>query len=159
MLCISLMFVVSPVACCWDDCLTVMWMIFITFLVSLGRDDAKCIMVTHVCLCVCPRLHAHLLHGPGYKLGDGRRGPLDVHYWADLRSVHGLRCCGHIAWMRNVSEYMLVLTFFLVLLLLFLMMIVMLNFRENVKSSRNVVVTISITTFCGSWNRDKLHLA
>jgi len=33
--------------------------------------------------------------------------PLVVHFWADLQSVHGLRCYGNIMRMRNVSEYML----------------------------------------------------
>jgi len=34
---------------------------------------------------------------------------LVVHYWADLQSVHGLRCNGNITRTRNVSEYMPVL--------------------------------------------------
>ena len=33
--------------------------------------------------------------------------PLVVHYWADLQSVHGLRCCGNIT--RNVRKYILAL--------------------------------------------------
>jgi len=36
-----------------------------------------------------------------------------VHYWADLQSVHGLRCYGYIT--RNVSEYMLALALCLVI--------------------------------------------
>jgi len=39
--------------------------------------------------------------------------PLVVHYWADLQSVHGLRCYGNITRTRNVSEYMLVLALYL----------------------------------------------
>ena len=39
---------------------------------------------------------------------------LVVHYWADLQSVHGLRCYGNITRTRNVSEYMLVLALCLV---------------------------------------------
>ena len=35
--------------------------------------------------------------------------PLVVLYWADLQSVHGLRCYGNITRTRNVSEYVLVL--------------------------------------------------
>ena len=31
-----------------------------------------------------------------------------MHYWADLQSVYGLRCCGNITRTRNVSEYVLV---------------------------------------------------
>jgi len=40
--------------------------------------------------------------------------PLVVHYWADLQSVHGLRCYGNITRTQNVSEYMLVLALCLV---------------------------------------------
>jgi len=52
-----------------------------------------------VCLSVCVSVHGRmptLLHGPGCNLGSGRGCPLIVHYWADLQSVHGLRCCGNI---------------------------------------------------------------
>ena len=41
-------------------------------------------------------------------LGSGRGCPLVVHYWADLQSVHGLRCYANITRTRNVSEYTLV---------------------------------------------------
>jgi len=30
-----------------------------------------------------------------------------VHYWADLQSVHGLRCHGNMMQTRDVSEYVL----------------------------------------------------
>jgi len=44
-----------------------------------------------MCVCVClsvPRHSPTLLHGPGCNMGNGRRCPLVVHYWADLQSVH-----------------------------------------------------------------------
>ena len=44
--------------------------------------------------------------------------PLVVHYWADMQSVHGLRCYGNITQTRSVSEYMLVLALCLVLFFL-----------------------------------------
>jgi len=83
----------------------------ITFRVSLV-DDAQCIVVTCVCVCLCDCLSVRsrmptLLHGPGCNLETGRGCPLVVHYWADLQSVHGLRCYGNITQTRNVSEYML----------------------------------------------------
>jgi len=53
---------------------------------------------------------AACLYGPGCNLGSGRGSPLVVHYWADLQSVHGLRCYGNIRRTRNVSENMLVHT-------------------------------------------------
>ena len=49
--------------------------------------------------------------------------PLVVHYWADLQSVHGLRCYGNITRTQNVSEYMLVLA-------LCLVVVVILSYRE-----------------------------
>jgi len=41
--------------------------------------------------------------------------PLVAHYWADLQSVHELRCYGNVTGTRNVSEYMLVLALCLVI--------------------------------------------
>ena len=38
-----------------------------------------------------------LLHGTGCNLGNGRRCPLVVHYWADLQSMHGFRGYDNIA--------------------------------------------------------------
>jgi len=46
--------------------------------------------------------------------GSGRECPLVVRYWAELQSVHGLRCHGNITRTRNVSKYMLVLALCLV---------------------------------------------
>ena len=60
-----------------------------------------------VCLCVClpvrGRMHT-LLHRPGCNLGSGRGCPLVVHYWADLQSVHGLRCYGNTMEMRGRAQ-------------------------------------------------------
>jgi len=50
----------------------------------------------HLCVCVCRPLPT-LLHEPGCNLGNGRGCLLVVHYWADLQSVHGFRCCNNIA--------------------------------------------------------------
>jgi len=80
-------------------------------------DDAKCIVVTRVCVSVCLSVRGRmptLLHGPGCNLGNGGGWPLVVHYGADLQSGHGLHCYGNITRTRNVSEYMLVLALCLV---------------------------------------------
>ena len=71
--------------------------IIITFRVSRRRE--MYISDTHlsVCLSVCLRLHATLLHGPRLTWGNGRGFPLTVHYWAGLQSVHRLSCYGNIA--------------------------------------------------------------
>jgi len=76
-------------------------------------DDTKYIVVTHVCVCLSACLSAaacpHYCTDPDVTLESGRGCPLVVHYWADLQSVHGLRCYGNIMRTRNVSEYVLVL--------------------------------------------------
>ena len=74
-------------------------------------------MVTRVCVSVSLSVRGRmptLLHGPDVTWKSGRRCPLVVHYWADLQSVHGLRCYGNITRTRNVSEYMFVLALCLV---------------------------------------------
>ena len=47
------------------------------------------------CQALCPRPYAHILRGPGCNLGEWYQ--LCTIYWADLQSVHGLRCCGNSA--------------------------------------------------------------
>jgi len=81
------------------------WSAIITFV-----DDAKCILVMRVCVSVCRSVCLslaacpHYCTGPDVTYGNGRACPLVVHYWADLRSVHGFRCYDNIARTRNVSE-------------------------------------------------------
>ena len=52
----------------------------------------------YVCLSVCLSAAAcpHYCTDPDVTRGIGRGYPLVVHYWADLQSVHGLRCYGNI---------------------------------------------------------------
>ena len=60
-------------------------------------DDAKCIeSPASVCLSTAACLH--YCTDPDVTWGSGRGCPLIVHYWADLQSVHGLRCYGNITW-------------------------------------------------------------
>jgi len=51
-------------------------------------------VVMTICLCVCLFLAAfqHYCTDPGVSWGNGTGCPLVVHYWADLQSLHGLRC-------------------------------------------------------------------
>jgi len=69
-------------------------------------------MCVSVCLSVAACLH--YCTDPDVNWGSGMGCPLVVHYWADLQSVHELRCYGNITRTRNVSEYMLVLVVCLV---------------------------------------------
>ena len=70
-------------------------------------DDAKCIVVTRVyvsvCVYVCLSAAACLLYctDPDVTWRSGRGSPLVVHCWADLQSVHGLRCYGNT---RNARQ-------------------------------------------------------
>ena len=59
-------------------------------------DDAKCILVTLVCLSVFVRLSLaafpHYCTDPNVTGENGRGCPLVVPYWVDLQSVHRFRC-------------------------------------------------------------------
>ena len=59
-----------------------------------------------VCMCVCLSAAAclHYCMDPDVTWGSGRGCPLVVHYWADLQSVHRLRCYGNTrnAWQSPV---------------------------------------------------------
>ena len=69
-------------------------------------DDAKCILVMQVCLCVCLSLAAfpHYCTDPDVTWGNGSRCPLVVHCWADLQSMHGFRCYDNTAPNAKCSE-------------------------------------------------------
>ena len=106
----------------------------VTFCVSCRRRKMYC---GHARLSVClsAAVRPHYCTDPDVTWGRGRGCPLVVHYWADLQSVHRLRCYGNITrdggvhnitaaawtagfqWWRsgditrtqNVCEYMIVL--------------------------------------------------
>jgi len=61
-------------------------------------DDAKCIVVTRVCVSVCllAAVRPHYCTDQDVTWGRGRGCLLVVHYWADLQSAHGLRCYDNI---------------------------------------------------------------
>ena len=61
-------------------------------------DDAKCIVVTRVCVSVClsAAVHPHYCTDPDVTWGHGRGCPLVVHYWTYLQSGHGLHCYDNI---------------------------------------------------------------
>jgi len=77
----------------------------VTFRVSRRRRE---MYWGHARLCVCVSAAACLYYctDPDVTWRSRRGCPLVVHYWADLQSVHWLRCYGNITWTRNVSEYM-----------------------------------------------------
>jgi len=59
--------------------------------------DAKCILITAVCVCVSLAAFSHYCADPGVSSGNGRGFPLVVHYWAGLQSVHGFCCYDNTA--------------------------------------------------------------
>jgi len=90
-------------------CLWPLPTLIITFRVSRRRREMHC---GHARLRVCLSAAAclHYCTDPDVTWGSGRGCPLVVHYWADLQSVHRLRCCSKLTRKRNVREYMFVLT-------------------------------------------------
>jgi len=62
-------------------------------------DDAKCIVVTRVCVCVCVCMSVaaclHYCMDPDVTWRSSRDAPIVVQYWADLQSMYGLRCYGN----------------------------------------------------------------
>ena len=77
----------------------------VTFDVSRRRREMYC---GHMRLCVCLSAAAYPCYctDPEVTRGSGRGCPLVVRYWANLQSVHGLRCYDNITRTRNVIEYM-----------------------------------------------------
>jgi len=59
-----------------------------------------------VCMSVCLSAAAcpHYCTDPDVTLGSGKGCPLVVHRWADLQSVHGMRCYGNIKEMRGRAQ-------------------------------------------------------
>jgi len=71
----------------------------ITFRVRRSRGE---MYIGHSRLCVCLSLDA-FPHARTCKFGEWQECPLVVHYWADLQSVHGIRCYDNITRTRSVS--------------------------------------------------------
>jgi len=86
---------------CLPNELTVLALI--TFRVSRRPREMYCV---HARLCVCLSLAAcpHYCTDPDVTWRSGRGCPLVVHYWANLQSVHGLRCYGNTMEMRGRAQ-------------------------------------------------------
>ena len=82
-------------------------------------DEAKCIVVTRVCVsvsvclsvCLSAAAYLHYCTDPDVTCGSGRGCPLVVHYWADLQSCTGCvamatqRECEMLATTCSYSHY------------------------------------------------------
>ena len=75
----------------------------VTFRVSRTPREMYC---GHARLCVCLSAAAcpHYCTDPDVTWRSGRGCPLVVHYWADLKSVHGLHCYGNTMEMRGRAQ-------------------------------------------------------
>jgi len=61
-------------------------------------DDAKCILVTRVCVCLSTAACPHYCMDLDVTWRNGRGCRLVVHYWVDLQSVQGFR------WYDNIVQ-------------------------------------------------------
>jgi len=80
--------------------------LLVTFRVSRRRREIYCGHARMcVCLCVCLSAAAcpHYCTDPDVTWESGSGCTVVVHHWADLQSVHGLRCYGNVTRTRNVS--------------------------------------------------------
>ena len=80
----------------------------VTFRVSRRPREMYCgharlCVCLAVCLSLCLSAAAcpHYCTDPDVTWGSGRGCPLVVHYWADLQSVHGMRCYGNVMEMSG----------------------------------------------------------
>ena len=79
----------------WPQCIARL----VTFCVSLRRRKMYCghaRLSVYVSVCLSAAVCPHYCADPDVTWGSGRGCPVVVHYWADLQSVHGLRCYGNI---------------------------------------------------------------
>ena len=68
--------------------------LLITFRVNRRPRETYC-GHTRLCVCLSAAACLHYCTDPGVTWRNGRGCPLVVHCWADLQSVHGLRCYGN----------------------------------------------------------------
>ena len=68
-----------------------------------------CVCMSCLSVCLSASARPHYCTDLDVTYGSGRGCPIVVHYWADLQSVHGLRCYGNITRTRNASQCMLLL--------------------------------------------------
>ena len=74
-----------------------------------GIAEAKCILVTAICVSVCVCLSVShristLLRGCGCNLGEWWGCPVVVHYWTDFQSVYGFRCYDNSAERKMLAS-------------------------------------------------------
>jgi len=85
----------------------------VTFRVSRSKTTRNVLRSrATVCLCVCVSVFLYVrgrmptvLHAAGCNVGQWWGfPPILVHYWADLQSMHGMRCYGNIMEMRGRAQ-------------------------------------------------------
>ena len=93
--------------------------IIITFHIRHSRGKMYSV-VTVVCVSDCPLTHSHTTRWTRLRFGGmvgGAQCRIDVHYWTDLQSLHGLCCYDNIA-PNAKCQWVLVLALCLVMVTL-----------------------------------------
>ena len=75
----------------------------VTFCVSRRQREMYC-GHAHLCVCLSAAACLHYCTDPDVTWGSGRGCPIVVHYWADLQSVHRLRCYGNTMEMHSRAQ-------------------------------------------------------
>jgi len=94
----------------YTDILLLSLLLVITFRVSRRPREMYCgharlCVCVSVCLSVRGRMPIHYCTDPDVTWRSGRGCTLVVYCWADLQSVHGLRCYGNTMEMRGRAQW------------------------------------------------------
>ena len=71
--------------------------------ISRESKTTRNVLWSHASVCLSTAACPHYCTDPDVTW-SGRGCPLVVHYWADLQSVHGMRCYGNIMQMRGRAQ-------------------------------------------------------
>jgi len=74
------------------------------FYISRESKTTRNVLWSHASVCLSAAACPHYCTDPDVTWGSDRGIPLVVHYWADLQSVHGMRCYGNIMEMRGRAQ-------------------------------------------------------
>jgi len=74
------------------------------YYISRDSKTTRNVLWSHVSVCLSTAACPHYCTDPDVTWGSGRGCPLVVYYWADLQSVHGMRCYGNIMEMRGRAQ-------------------------------------------------------
>ena len=82
----------------------VCWHICLINYISRESKTTRNVMWSRTSVCLSAAACPHYCTDPDVTWGNGRGCPLVLHYWADLQSVHGMRCYGNIMELRGRAQ-------------------------------------------------------